>query len=69
MMISPMLPTVAFMMPPMRGPSVRPSCSVAWPSVYASPRMARALTPKESVGSAFRKRSATAAIVPPIESP
>ncbi len=33
MMISPMLPTVAFMMPPMRGPAARPSCSVACPRV------------------------------------
>ena len=33
MMISPMLPTVAFSIPPMRGPAAAPSSSVAWPSV------------------------------------
>ncbi len=31
MMISPTLPTVAFRMPPTRGPAAAPSCSVAWP--------------------------------------
>ena len=31
MMISPMLPTVAFMIPPILGPAEMPSCSVAWP--------------------------------------
>ena len=33
MMISPMLPTVAFMIPPIFGPAAMPSCSVAWPRV------------------------------------
>ncbi len=31
MMISPILPTVAFMIPPIFGPAEAPSCSVAWP--------------------------------------
>ena len=64
MMISPMLPTVAFMIPPILGPAEMPSCSVAWPRRYARARIVSAATPKVRVGSAFSRRSARDATVP-----
>ena len=51
MRITQMLPTVAFMIPPMRGPAAAPSCSVASPSTYARARIVTALKPTVMVAS------------------